>query len=325
VNGQLQIPDVIMLFASIFYEALPFIILGSIISGVLEHVVPQQAITRIVPKFRPLAIAMSCLLGLVFPMCECGIVPVMRRLLRKGLPLSCCVSYMMAGPILNPVVLLSTYVAFKAYDEDGSYVGTAIICARAVLAFVIAFTTGLIVDRQYKRFGNDLLTPNTRPDAAGADHVHESPKTLAGKIAGISETALSDFVDITVFLTLGAVLSAIMRMQFTPDQIEHFGMSYPIVAILAMMGLAIILCLCSEADAFVAASYSSLAPAPKIAFLVLGPMLDIKLFILFTRVFRYRVIWTIVISVIVQTFVYCLALHYILPTLIASPPAATPK
>jgi uncharacterized membrane protein YraQ (UPF0718 family) len=120
--------------------------------GVLEHVVPQQLITRFVPKFRPAAIALSCLLGLIFPMCECGIVPVMRRLLRKGLPLSCCVAYMMAGPVINPVVILSTVVAFKTFPGGWWVVGL-----RIGLAFVVAFITGCIVDRMHREYGDDQL------------------------------------------------------------------------------------------------------------------------------------------------------------------------
>src|SRR5437588_3254050 len=95
---------------------MPFIVLGAVIAGVLEEVVPQQLIARVVPKNKYLAIGMSALLGLIFPMCECGIIPVMRRLLRKGLPLSCCVSYLLAGPIVNLVVISSTFVAFSGAE-----------------------------------------------------------------------------------------------------------------------------------------------------------------------------------------------------------------
>ncbi len=314
-----QIYDLILTFTSIFYEALPFIILGSVISGILEHVVPQQMITRLVPKNRALAIAMSCLLGLVFPMCECGIVPVMRRLLKKGLSLSCCVAYMMAGPVINPVVMYSTYVAFKEFNG-----GYWIIGLRVGLAFVIAFVTATIIEFQYRKYGNALLTPSTQPDAAGDDHEHEAPRGWSGKLAAISQTALSDFVDITVFLTLGALLSAICRMAIAGPQIEYYAATYPIMMILGMMGLAIVLCLCSEADAFVAASFSTMTAAPKVAFLVLGPMLDLKLYLLFTRVFRQRVIWTIVLSVVIQTFAYSLAVHYWVPKFAPEASSVTP-
>lgn len=297
----------ILMFTSIFYEALPFIILGSIIAGVLEHAIPQHWITRLVPRQRTLAIAIGCLLGLVFPMCECGIVPVMRRLLRKGLPLSCCTAYMMSGPIINPVVILSTWVAFAGYDG-----GWVIVVLRVGLAFVVAFVTAHVIDRQFRKHGYDLLVPKARPDIAKSDGDAED-KPVGPLLGRIAETALHDFIDITVFLTLGALLASGSRLFFTTQDIEILGSSYPAIMILAMMGLAILLCLCSEADAFVAASFSTLPAAPKIAFLVLGPMLDIKLYLLFTRVFRPRVIWTIITCVVSQTFVYSLLVHYLVP------------
>ena len=100
-------------FTSILYEALPFIVLGALIAGILEEMLPQKLVAQILPRSRLAAILIGGVLGLIFPMCECGIVPVMRRLLRKGFPLSCCVAYLLAGPIINFVVMGSTFVAFS--------------------------------------------------------------------------------------------------------------------------------------------------------------------------------------------------------------------
>src|SRR5438093_13024123 len=111
-----KIKDFIVNFTSILYEALPFIVLGAVIAGLLEELVPQRLVARIMPRSRFLAILIGGLLGLLFPMCECGIIPVMRRLLRKGLPVSCCTAYLLAGPIINVVVMLSTYVAFEGKE-----------------------------------------------------------------------------------------------------------------------------------------------------------------------------------------------------------------
>src|SRR5207302_2056789 len=141
------IRDFIICFTSILYEAMPFIVLGAVIAGVLEEVVPQQLIARVVPKNKYLAIGMSALLGLIFPMCECGIVPVMRRLLRKGLPLSCCTAYLLAGPIINPVVILSTWVAFQITDNKtvmesfAAGRGPMIVFLRVLGGFLVAVTT----------------------------------------------------------------------------------------------------------------------------------------------------------------------------------------
>lgn len=318
-----EIIHFIGLFTSILYEAMPFIVLGAVIAGILEEMVPQQAIARLVPRSRPLAIALGCLLGLAFPMCECGIVPVMRRLLRKGLPLSCCVAYMTAGPIINLLVIFSTTVAFIRHDG-----GLTIIVLRVVFGFLVAFGTGMVVERQFRKYGYDLLRPIARPPAAaplphpaGAENSTNGrtngngppPASVWQRVGNIAATALHDFVDITVFLIIGALLAATVRFWLSNDDISYLSTSYPVLMILGMMGLAILLCLCSEADAFVAASFTTLNPAGKLAFLVLGPMLDLKLYMMFTRVFRPRLIWTIVICVVVQVFIYSLAAYFILP------------
>lgn len=393
----------ILVFTSIIYEALPFIVFGVVIAGLLEEFVPQQFIARIIPRSRPLAIGMGGLLGGVFPMCECGIIPIMRRLLRKGLPLSVCVAYMLAGPIINIVVILSTYVAFtnKSIFESAWIV----VALRVGLAFVTAFVTALIVERAYKKYGNALLAPQVvRGLTANDDNGEPRRRSAFDRINNITATALGDFVDIMAFLILGATLAAsgreVMEQLSKPQptlnaEIEEFrsngtrglkvvkttpsdtnglkegdvlrklagkSVTTPadidtalrrkkpaedvsvlvlrdgeeaevetrlnarqvdsafvdliqnnvLVAILLMMGVAVVFCLCSEADAFVAANFPVMWPgAAKLAFLVFGPMMDIKLYLMYTRIFRPRLIWTIILSVALQVIVYCLITHYV--------------
>lgn len=337
-----QVHEFLRNFSSILWEAFPFVVLGAIIAGILEEVVPQQALTRFVPHNKIFAVGLGGILGLVFPMCECGIVPVMRRLLRKGLPLGTCVAYMMAGPIINVVVIGSTVVAFEKY-------GLAIhmTSLRVGLGFVVAVVTGLLVEYQYRKYGDELLTPVSRPERADVAeapvlqsrsvfenvwrflvgaieyatykliyrvvmwHVEQvKNRRLLKRYGNISETALHDFKDIMVFLMLGAVLASLSKNWVTDEQARSISTNAPAIAILAMMALAVLMCLCSEADAFVAASLN-VHPSAKLAFLVLGPMFDLKLLLMFTRVFRRRLILTIVISAVIQVFVYTLIVHYL--------------
>jgi uncharacterized protein len=322
---QSSVQDFVLTFTSILWEAFPFVVLGAIVAGILEEVVPQQFIAKIVPKNSVFAIALGCVLGLVFPMCECGIVPVMRRLLRKGLPLGTCVAYMLAGPIINFVVITSTAVAFGPHkfgvEQQYSY-GPWMVGLRVGLGFVVALITGLIVDRMYQRHGNRLLTPLAAPqpsslpvlatpDVHPAENRAGESRSIFQRLANISETALHDFRDIMVFLSLGAALSALVKSVVTAQDVQNLGNSYPALMILAMMGMAIVLCLCSEADAFVAASFTTLPVAGKISFLVLGPMFDLKLLLMFTRVFRRKLITTIFFSVFIQVFIYSLILHFV--------------
>ncbi len=308
----------VVIFRSILWEALPFIILGAIIAGLLEELLPQRFITAVLPKNRAVAVGLGGLLGLVFPMCECGIIPIMRRLLRKGLPLSCCIAYLLAGPVINVVVLLSTFAALSGMEnvfEGGqpSYQmgGWWMMGLRALLAYVTAVVTALIVERVYQKYGDSLLTPLARPSGLPlAEDDTAAKRPLWERVNNISETAMHDFIDITVFLILGALLAATVRLFLSQDDIASLGREHITLAILAMMGLAIILCLCSEADAFVAASFVTLRPSAKLAFLVLGPMMDLKLYAMYTRIFRPRLIFTIYTSVLVQVFVYSLGVHW---------------
>ncbi len=206
--------ELIGVFTSIIYEALPFIVIGVILAGVLEEFVPQQFMARIIPRRRPLAIALGGVLGLVFPMCECGIIVVMRRLLRKGLPLSVCVSYMLAGPVINVVVMLSTYVAFNPRDPKFYLFGGPqnVVLLRCGLAFVVAFVTALLVERLHRHYGDRLLHPmvvrGLRKQEADNDE-EARPRGWLTRLNAISETALHDFVDIMAFLILGAGLAGL--------------------------------------------------------------------------------------------------------------------
>lgn len=310
-----KVENFILVFTSIVWEAFPFIILGAVIAGFLEEFVPQRWLARIIPRNRLLGALLGALLGLVFPMCECGIIPVMRRLLRKGLPLSTCIAYLLAGPIINPVVILSTFTAFKGREETLSKQtpqpldAVWMVTLRIGLAYLVAVVTALLVERRHQQYGDSLLTPLARPPAGSTGDEEANRPSLLQRISNVSETAIHDFVDILVFLILGGLLAAFVRQMLTDQDIASFSGNYPALANIAMMILAVVLCLCSEADAFVAASFLTLPSAAKLAFLVLGPMLDLKLYLMYTRVFRPRLIWTIIPAVVIQVFLYTTVLY----------------
>lgn len=318
-----DIQNGVLTFSSILWEALPFIVLGAVVAGVLEELLPQEWIGRVMPRSALPAVVIGGLLGLVFPMCECGIVVVMRRLLRKGFPLACCVSYMLAGPILNVVVLLSTYAAFGGLNQDGGD-GVKMVLLRAGFGFLVAVVTGLVVHAMEKKSGvRNLVSATAAPPSpkalglslAGDETPAAAParKTLFQRLGNISSTALHDFLDITTFLIIGAMLATLAKFAFVkylpPGEMERLSREEPYLAIPAMMLLAVVMCLCSEADAFVAASFTEMSVSSKLAFLVLGPMLDLKLLMMFTRVFRPKLIAVIVACTVVQVMAYMMLLH----------------
>ena len=322
-----QIKNFIVTFTSILYEALPFIVFGAIIAGVVEEFIPPRLMQRLIPRNRVLAIAIGGFLGLPSPMCDCGILVVVRRLLRKGVPLSCCICYLLAGPIINVVTMLSTRVAFtgmeKFTDSSGHPTyqigGDGMMWLRVGMGYLVAFVTALIIEWQYRRHGPEkLLVPLAVPVAGKADLMDDpdngkdetTRRSFRQRLSNITETALHDFVDVMVFVILGALLAALARI-LLKDELEALSRNYPVFAIGLMMVSAIVLCICSQADAFIAAGFVTLRPASKLAFLVLGPMLDFKLYAMYTRVFRPRLIWTVISCVVVQVFVYSLIVHVI--------------
>jgi hypothetical protein len=133
--------DVAFAFLSIIFEGAPFILLGTMLSGFIDVYLPAGLLDRMLPRHRGAAVLVAGLLGIVFPVCECAVVPVIRRPVRKGLPVSCALTYMLAAPVLNPVTAVSTW---KAFSGQGSGL---MVSTRLMLGYGVAVLVGLVVAR----------------------------------------------------------------------------------------------------------------------------------------------------------------------------------
>ncbi|BBO69920.1 hypothetical protein DSCA_38500 [Desulfosarcina alkanivorans] len=287
-------------FVSIFLEALPFMLLGAAIGGFIEVFVSKTAITRIVPA-RPLpAILLAAGLGLVFPVCECAIVPVVRRLFQKGLPLGAGIAFLLGGPIVNPLVALSTAVA---YGNDLLIAGY-----RLAAGYLIAVAMGLLIDRLFSRKSALLAgTMASLPESGGGLERPAIPLRARVKMLQALGHGASDFLDTGRFLVVGALVAGLLQTLVARGDLAAVSGS-PSLSILAMMILAIVLSLCSEADAFVAASFrTSLPLGAQMAFMVLGPMLDLKLLAMYFRIFRKRLILVLSVSTGIIVFLSMMA------------------
>jgi uncharacterized protein len=280
---QPQFHAIAITFVSIVLEAFPFMLVGTLIGGCLEVFVSREKITRWLPKRRWTAIFGAAGLGLLFPVCECAVVPVVRRLLQKGMPLSAAVAFLLAGPIVNPLVAASTAVA---YFFDGR-----VVAVRLLLGYLIAATVGLLMDlffTEIQAVRKEVV--NNPPQPPAMTSIEDGIRFgFREKVHLAVAHAAGDFLDIGRFLVIGAFLAGLLQT-IIPRQLLMSMADTPALSILVMMALAIILNLCSEADAFVAASFRS-TPVPlsaQMAFMVLGPMLDIKLILMYLNVFRIR-------------------------------------
>ncbi len=296
-RNRVQFQTLGIIFVSIVLEAFPFMLLGTLIGGFIEVFIPQQAIARFLPERRFRAVFIGAAMGVIFPICECAIVPVVRRLLKKGIPLSAAIAFMLGGPIVNPLVAASTAVAYFAE--------WSILMRRMIFGYFIAVAVGFLMDLVFSKtkavrsevFSDQEPLNNTNLCA------HCRSGALGDKITSAINHAANDFFDIGRFLVIGAFFAAVIQT-LVPRQVFAAVTDTPALSILIMMIMAIVLNLCSEADAFVAASFRS-TPVPlpaQLAFMILGPMLDIKLIFMYLNVFRIRAIMTLAAMVFLIVF-----------------------
>jgi uncharacterized protein len=267
-----------IVFGSLLIEAVPFILLGAVVSALLEVFLPARALERLTTLPAALQLPACGLAGFAFPVCECGSVPVARRLLAKGLAPSGAVTFMLAAPVVNPVVIASTVVAYRGREAFWP-----MVAGRTGLGLVVAVAVGWAVGR---RSADDLL--RRRGDADHADHAH------GGRLRAIFDHVSGDFLFMGRYLVIGAAFAATLQT-LVPQSVVASLADAPVLNLVAMMGLAFVLSLCSESDAFVAASFVQFGVASQLAFLVFGPMVDTKLAVLYSGTFGRELLRTVVV------------------------------
>jgi uncharacterized membrane protein YraQ (UPF0718 family) len=338
-NFNLQ--DFSISFLSILFEGVPFMFIGTLLSGIIDAFVPAETIERILPRSRTAAVALSGVLGVVFPMCECGMVPLVRRLIRKGLPVSCGLTYLLAAPIVNPIVALSTFAAFRGQHP------ALLTSMRLSVGFGVAVFCGLVVQWiplsavLNRRMLASLPKPQRRPDPAQLvmapalagtgtgsfsetailppgqflQHQHDLPpehadekKTFTAKIIGAVRCAATDFLDVGFYLIIGAAIASVFNTAIARHALQPIAANH-LFATLGMMSLAFLLSLCSTSDAFIAANFLVFPFTAKLAFMVFGPMMDLKLLFMYSLVFTKRFTFSFAVGLFVLIAIVCLALR----------------
>lgn len=269
------------IFISILIESLPFVLIGSLIAGFIQIFVKEEMIVKVLPKNRFTAVLFAALLGALFPACECGIIPIVRKLLLKGVPLYAGIAFMLTGPIINPIVIFSTYVAFGNQWDMVLY--------RSGLSFLIAVLIGILLSYQYK--DNQLLDK-------GSTHHHDhhpfEKQSFFSRIISMLRHAVDEFFSVGKYLILGAFVAASMQTYIQTSTLLEIGQT-KLTSSLVMMGLAFVLSLCSEADAFIASSFrSTFSEGSLVAFLLFGPMVDIKNTFMMLSAFKKRFVFTLI-------------------------------
>lgn len=258
------------IFVSIVLEAMPFILLGALISALIQVFVSEQLIAKVIPQNKILGIVAAAFMGLVFPVCECAVIPIAKRLMKKGVPSSIAVTFMLAVPIVNPIVLASTYYAFHDIPVIVILRGGLGVCAAATIGFLVSLTekSSLAILKV-----NGMENENEYICGCGYQHVYRrQPSNL---IRIIEHTSI-EVLDIGKYLIIGALLSAAFQTLINRGEITAIGL-HPFYSVLMMMLLAYVMSICSEADAFIARTFvGQFTTGSILAFLILGPMIDIK-------------------------------------------------
>lgn len=307
-------------FLGIFMEAAPFLLLGTLASGVVEVFISQDDMARLAPKNPLQGAVVGGLLGLFFPVCECGVVPFTRRLFRKGLPLSVGISFLLAAPVLNPIVILSTYAA---------YGWSPVLWLRIGLSLAIAIITGMIfaLEPNPARLvrpvtlpslsnigyggGGDDRAPKLPPITAAPLTV--TPPSLTQRLRSVFIIAADEFFEMGFYLVLGAALAALMQTVVPQSWLISLGQN-AFLSVVIMMAIGVLLSICSTVDAFVALAFVNVFPTGSIlAFLVFGPMVDIKSVLMYLRVFNLRTVLYLVALPALMTLLAGLFLNFNVP------------
>ncbi|KHO20447.1 membrane protein [Mycolicibacterium setense] len=295
VEGTPDVSTAATVFCGVFVQALPFLALGVVISGLIAVFVTPERLARWLPRRRSAAILAAGIGGAALPGCECGSVPVARRLFgddtQDGTVGAAALTFMLAAPAINPVVLVATAVAFPGHPQM-----VAARCAASLL-------TALIMGALWARFGSPEWITRRLPKPHHGE---------GSRWAVFTEAARHDFLSAASYLVVGAAAAAALHVLVPPWVYEHLA-GQIVLGVITMAALAVVLALCSEADAFVAASLTMLPLLPRLVFLVVGPAVDLKLFAMqagmFGRAFAVRFApTTFVVATLVATGVGLLIL-----------------
>lgn len=268
--------DFMTLSLSVFVEAFPFLVLGSLLASIVNTYVPAHAFERILPKKGFLRRLSLSLLGFLFPVCECGNVPVSRSLMMQGLKPSETITFLLAAPVLNPVTIWATWAAFS-YDSS-------IVVSRVIATLVIANSIGFILS--FRSNQREFLTDNFAKICEQSDKRKKSRSNI--KI--FAQAFVHEASGMLKMLAFGALIAGAVQTFIPRDVLVDIGGDV-VLSIVAMLLLAFVVSICANVDAFFALSFANTFTAGSIvSFLVFGPMIDIKMLILLKTTFRNNIL-----------------------------------
>ena len=318
------IKNISIIFTSIFFESVPFLLFGALISSIIETYVSNERIAQMIPKNKVLGSIVGVFLGFFLPACDCAVIPVSKRLLKKKVPIHVAISFMLASPIINPVVLLSTYHAF--YRTNPS-----IFWYRLLFGILISLFIGIIMgilfhdkeviihdleseeDECHHCFDmeeendvvHDLVAEFKDSDFDGTCCCHkEQSHHLKNDILSICKHTAFDFFEVVKYLMFGAFIASFVQVLLPRNLLLVFH-DHQVLSIIVLMLFAYLVSLCSTSDSFVGKSLLSIFQENSIlAYLLLGPMIDIKNTIVLLGNYKKSFVITLISLIFVVIFLF---------------------
>ena len=315
--------DIAIYFTTIMLEAIPFLLLGALISAIIEEFVSEERISKMIPKNRVLGSLVGIFLGLFIPACDCAVIPIAMRLKKKKVPTNVIVSFMLASPIISPVVLLSTFFAFGETEKMLLFglEMPKLFVYRTIFGILVALVVGIVLDIVCK----DLVL---KEEGSVVNHeyhchhhhehehihtchhhhegcscsTHEKETGPIGRVKNIINIMYGDFMGIISYMAVGALLAATMQILLPISNIGGIVQN-KYISTFIMMLLAFALSLCSTSDAFIARTFmNSLSKNSILAFILLGPMIDIKNTIVLNKSFNKKFVIVLIGTIFLTVY-----------------------
>lgn len=313
-----MIKDIAVYFTIIMLEAIPFLLLGAFVSAIIEEFVSEKTIEKLIPKNKLLGSLVGIFLGLFIPACDCAVIPIALKLKKKKVPTNVLVSFMLASPIINPVVLFSTWFAFTN-TESITLLGMVLpklFVFRAVFGVLIAFIVGILVDKLVKEEevlkenAEDLTCPHCTLHTHHCcnhhehDHKHDNEEEISfsKRKENILKHFSAEFMGIITYMMIGAFIASVMQVTIQISSVVAF--TNPYTSSIILMVFAFLLSLCSTSDSFIARTFVNSIPNTSIlAFLLVGPMIDVKNTIVLNKGFSKKFVFILISLIFILTFI----------------------
>jgi len=286
------------IFISILIQGFPFILIGSFVSAIIQIYISKERFIRLFPRNSFLSCIIAAFAGLLFPICDCGTIPVVKGLIRKNVPIAAGITFMLAAPIVNPIAIISTIYAFQGMKS--------IVIYRVIAGIIISISVGLIVQFSSRKDEEILLINENTSDCecgfcSGEYGIYNNTYQ---KIKAIFIHAGDEFFNVGKFMIIGTFLSSIFQSTVYADKSSYITYNNW-RGLIEMIGLSFLLSVCSTSDAFIAKGFlKQFSINSVMGFLVVGPMLDIKNTIMLFGTFKKKFVLKLIVTILIVSFIY---------------------